>query len=243
MTLGSPSPRKARADSIKDRGRDHQRSGDDNWRQAVRQDLAEDDRRIAHPEHDAGLDELAVAHREKLAAHQARYRRPRHHRDRDHDVGDRGREHGDQDEREDKGGDGLEELGEAHQDVADAAAVESSDAADQRAKDERDQGGDEADQERSAGAMGDPGCYVAAQHVRTEEVLAEGRPERLADALERIAGIEHRCEQRDQKDGGEDDEPGQRRPVAPEAAPKLAPRSDGDRDGGHARSMRGSRKV
>ena len=105
--------RQARFDQ--DRGRHHQRSGDDDRRQRVRQDVAQDDACVAHAHRDAGEHEFAAAHGEKLAAHQTRHRRPGHHGDGDDDVGDRRREHRHQQDREQEERNGLEDLREAHQ--------------------------------------------------------------------------------------------------------------------------------
>ena len=68
-----------------------------------------------------------------------------------------GAQDGDQDDGEDERGDGLEELGYAHQRVVDEAAVEPGERPDQRAEGDGRQRGDDGDQQRGAGAVHESG--------------------------------------------------------------------------------------
>src|SRR5579883_58654 len=218
-----------------DRRRDEERAGDDDGREAVRQDLAEDHLEIAHAEHDRGLDEFAPPQAEELAANEARDGRPADDGDGDDGAGERWAEDGDEHDGEDEGGDRLEELGEAHQQVVDESAIEAGEGADEGADEERRQCRDEADHQRGAGAMSDPRRHVAAERVRAEEMRAEGRQERLVDDGEGIARKEDRGARREDQHEDEDGKTDETRPARREALPER--RAD------HRASIRGSSSV
>ncbi|MGY2932355.1 hypothetical protein ACVWZ6_001957 [Bradyrhizobium sp. GM6.1] len=134
-----------------------------------------------------------------LAADEARDRRPAYQRDRGDDRIDRGLQDRDQDDRERKARNGLEELGETHQGVVDPAAEIAGHGADRNADDQRNQGGDHADEQRDACAEDHAGEHVAAECIGAERHGRE-RERRQERPLHHAPGRvreQHRTEQGD----------------------------------------------
>ena len=154
---------------------------------------------MPHAQGHAGLHELAVAHGHELAAHQARHRRPRDHRDGEDHVADRGPQHGHQQDCEQEKGNGLEQFGEAHQQAVQAPAEVTGQAADGNTEDAGDDGGHHAHQQGGAGAVQHAGSQIATQRVGAQRVCARGRLKRLADHAERITRIDRAGKRRSQQ--------------------------------------------
>ena len=101
-----------------------------------------------------------------------------------------------------KDGDGLEELGDAHQHVVDEAAIEAGDRAHQRAEGHGRKSSQDGDQQRGARAVHEAGSEVAPERVGAEQEVAERRREGLGDDGERTAGRDDRRGDRQQHDEG-----------------------------------------
>src|SRR5439155_13314967 len=88
---------------------------------------------------------------------------------------------------------------------------------------------------RCAPAVGEPRRHVPPEHVRAEEVGAEGWLERTVHAPERTSREQDRRRRRGDADDREDDEADERRTIAEEPSPEA----------GHGAYtwMRGSRNV
>jgi hypothetical protein len=199
------------------------------------EDVQRDHAQIAHAHRDAGLDELAVAQRLELAAHEARHRRPGHDRNGQDDASDRRTQNRDDEDGEEEGRNGLEDLGQSHENFVDDAAVIAGGTAHQHADERREQCGDDPDDERRAGTVDDAGQLVATQHVSAEQILIRRRQERLPGQFERACLMHERSHDRNADDRDQDQQPGQRRTIPREAAAKR------ERVGSHHRSrIRGS---
>ena len=127
---------------------------------------------------DRRLHERAAPQRERLAEHQPRRPGPVEHRDHDHEAGDAGAEDRRQGEARDGGRDAQEDVGDAHQDLLDPAAVEAGDDADDRAQRHRREVGDERELQRLPAAPRGPREHVAADLVGAERVPGVPTPTR-----------------------------------------------------------------
>ena len=210
----------------------HDRCGHRHRRQRVGQDVHQDDAQVRHARVDVGQHELGVAQPQHLRPHQPRQTGPCGEADGDHDAADRRLQDGDDDDGEQEGRDGLEQLGHRHQGaVGDAAEI-----AGQRAHRDADHNGDQrrhrADQQRDPRAVEQVGRHVAADHVAAQReggVLTrpqEGRRHQI----QRVVGVEQTGRGGGHDDGRQDQQAGAGRGGAGDAgeghlnAPRCAGR-------------------
>ena len=141
-----PKPRNESAASMRIAVGDRERAVDDDRPERVREDVPEHDPQVARAGGLRRLDVLLLAQREEDAAHDARDPRPEEEREDDRhapltaltEQRRGGEQDGEQRQRQ-------HEVGEAHQDVVDPAAVVAGDRADDEADDRRDDGDEDAD--------------------------------------------------------------------------------------------------
>ena len=207
-------------------------------------------RRFDAPERAGGLDELLLAQRQHLAAHDPRDVGPVDDRD-DHDHHREARLDqaaeaavgagacGGEAEAEQQDREGEHHVGEPRQQRVGPAAVEAGDEADGHADDHGEAGGDERDLERDARAVDGAREDVAAEPVDAEGVLG-GRAGRRAEDVERLRALDlragradeaddHRREDRRQDQDDDERERGHRDLVASQPAPEqLHRRARGD---------------
>src|SRR5205823_12368677 len=149
-----------------------QRGGDDDRRQRVGQDVAEDDSGIEGTERPGRLDELLFSKHQKLGPHQTPDFEPPGGRDHDddraqpHTAGRRGDRDDDQQE-----GHRDDDVGEAHQRVVQPAAVVAGERAQPAADHQVADDGEDADHERDPGAAKKSGQLVATEVVGAQDVL------------------------------------------------------------------------
>ncbi len=142
--------------------------------------MAADHGRPGDAHRDRGLDERALAQRERLAEDDARGPGPVERGDDDHDAPQARAEDRRQRETGDDRRDRQEHVRDAHQDVLDPAPVEAGDEADDHAEPDRCDVGEERDLEARASAVGGAREHVAAEPVGAEEVPVAEHPERQA---------------------------------------------------------------
>ena len=106
---------KAQARLGEDRRRDLQRRVDDDRRQRIGQDLAEDQRPARRSGESRGGDEVLIAQLQEFRADDARGGWPAQDRDDQHDLGERGAEQRHDEDREKELRDDLEPFGDAHE--------------------------------------------------------------------------------------------------------------------------------
>ena len=225
-----------------DRERDDQDGVGPHERHHVGQDVAAHDPDVRGPLRARALDELALAQREHLRAHDARRPRPAGDREHEHDdagpaardpprvvLQERRHEHRERYER-----DHEEPVVEEGQHAVDPAAeVAGADAHDRSDHGRRD-AGDEADDERDAGAEQELREQVAPRLVRPEPVRGRGPLEAVREVeaarRERILGRDQRAEDRHQHDERDHREPEGAERAAPDEAhgahaPRATPRA------------------
>ena len=124
-----------------------------------------------------GLHELPPLHREDHRPDEPDVVRRRPRGDRDHGVQEARAEDGHEDDREQEVGEGEEEVGGAHDEALEQAAVEAGEEAEHHAH--RHAGGDrhDADREGEPDAEQEPAEEAAADPVGAERILAAGRLE------------------------------------------------------------------
>ena len=163
--LGSPSPRKERAASVRIATGDDDRRLRQHRRQRVGQDLAERDLQRAHADDAGRRDIVAFADRQHFGARNAGRAGPGRQRNGDHHDAERGADDADEGQRQQEAGHGLERIGDAHQHLVGDAADEAGQRADDRADGDRGCRRGERDGQRRARAVHDAGQHVAAEPV------------------------------------------------------------------------------
>ena len=136
------------------------------------------------------------------------------------------------DEQDGEAGNREEQVGDAHEDVVDVAAVEAGDRADRRPDRRREERDEDRDPERRADAVDDPAQVVAPELVGAEDVPALER-RRLREAGRRIDVLEVDLveavrrdllrEDRDEREQDQDDEADDGGLVAEEAHARVRP--------------------
>ena len=143
------------------------------------------------------FDVFAMLDRQEFAAHQTRHRRPADDGDRQHDRDGTRLHDRHQHDRQGEIGNGLEELGEAHQRIVDLAAKVARQRPQRHADGKRHHGGNQPDQQRHPGAVGEPGGDVAPHDIGAEPEPGDftGRQERPLHHAPWRVGIEERRQQ------------------------------------------------
>ncbi len=187
--------------------------------------MPQDDAGAAHAERARGLDELALAQAEHVAAHDARGAGPLCQAEHDDDDGDRRLEQRDDQDEQDEARERQHHVGEAHQRGIDLASDVAGDRADERAQRDAHRGRDEADRERDARAMDDAAHDVAAEQVGAERVRGARRQVApRGDVLrDRVVRRDERGEQRDQVEQRDDPQAGERQAVPAKVPARDAP--------------------
>ena len=208
MSGGKPRPRNDRVDSAMMAAATSMVAGDDHRAQRVGQDVAHHLARLAGAERARRLDELLLAQREELRAHEPRHRHPAQAADDDDDQDEDAAlrpEHAlegvleeiDHEQQQRQRRQRQEEVGEPHQAGADRAARHAGNGADDGADDDGDDHGGEADRQRDA-----PAVEHARQQVLAEIVGAERmRPRGPLEARREIDLVDRHAPQRTARAG------------------------------------------
>ena len=161
---------------VEDRERDDQHRVDHEDRHDQRQDVMADDMPIARADGFGAQDKLARLDRQRLRADDARGGCPAEQADDEDDVEQGwflGKRNDDDHQRQ--VGDDEHDVGEAHEQVFDAPAVEARHDAEHAADENRDEGREETDDERDARPEDEIGEYVFARVVGADPMLCAGR--------------------------------------------------------------------
>ncbi len=228
----------------------------DQRRQAVRQQMAEQDARRRQRETRRGLDILLVALDQCGAAHGARVVSPLHRDERDHDLVHTLAEHREQDQRDQDGRKRKLDVHEPHDHSVDPAAEPGGGKPDREPDRERGERRYRADAEADAQAVENRRQQVASLVVAAEperqavDAPAAGSELGVEDVefreIVRILRRDQGCAERDDQDQYENSEAGEREPArgeiggdAPER--RFDGRSRGFHVGAPVRRTRGSR--
>ncbi len=221
--IGRPMPRKDSVASSGDRVRDLHGDDDDQRRQAVRQQVAEDDVAVAQGQAARRLDIFLAPLDQRRAAHGARVIGPLHRHQGEDDLARARAQHREQDERHQDGREAELDVDDAHDQPVDAAAEIGRRQADRGADQHGDHGAHHADAERDAQAVEDAREHVAALVVGAEPErvarhrLAARRHAAVHDVeLVKVVGVLRRDQRRRQRGDDDQDEQrqaGQRQPA------------------------------
>src|SRR6267154_3466506 len=144
---------------------------DDHWLNNIRQNVADDDAKIAGSQCPGGFDEFALARREDLPADKTRIADPSSERERKNEIEDARSTEGDEGDRQQDSGEREEGIHKHDVDEAvDAPTVVTGDGSDDQSEGERRQDNATSYEHRDARAIDDTRENVAAKFVGTEEV-------------------------------------------------------------------------
>ena len=149
-----------------------QRADHDERRQAVRQQVAEEDACLAKSEAGRRLDVFLALLDQGRAAHGAGEQRPLHQHQGEHHLADALADEREHHQRHEDGREAEHQVDEAHDQRVDAAAEIGGDQAERRPDPERHDAADDADREARAQAVDHGRQHVAALSVRAEPIGA-----------------------------------------------------------------------
>ena len=185
--------------------------------------MAPEEIAIGRAERAGGLDEVALAQRERLAPHDSRVGDPTRHAEHENDVREARAEDGEHGDGQHEDGERELDVAQAHQRVVRPAAVVAGEQPEADAQQARDHDGREADDQGDPCTIEEPARDVAAERVGAERVprAAAGVPHGRREALDQAILDGVRGRQRGRKHGhqdcpADDDQPEDGALVAPE---------------------------
>src|SRR5216684_3580322 len=226
------------------RARDAEGHRDDDRGEQVREQVADHDPARRRADRARGLDELALLERQDLTPYEPGHADPVDdgdgHEDEQQptlDVSQRGvPQRGHDDEEEEQVRERVDDVGDAHEDLVDPAAVVPGREADGHADEEDDRDGHEADEHRDLRRPQEAREDVAAELVAAERIGRERepgpRPDRLHERVRRVllqrilepAELRHeRHRHRQDHEEDDDDHPDHRGTIAEESVPRVLP--------------------
>ena len=236
----TPTPMYARVASARIAPGDAQRDRDDDRADPVGQQVPGHDPGVRHADGPGRLDELGLLERQQLAADEPRDGHPRGQADGHEDeeqaverLAEDGLAEGDrQQDDEQQVGEGVDHVGEAHQEVVQASTEPAGERSDRHADREDHDLDDEGDGHADPGTVEQPAEEVAAQLIRAQDVVGRERRQRPVVGEDRLEvldlvgpGRDDRAEDPGQKEQRDEDQAEDGQPVLEQPAERIAPQA------------------
>ena len=181
---------------------EHRRGG-------IGQDVVKQNARRAHARHPGGEHEFAAAQGQCLGPHEPSHAHPGRQPDDDHDVGERGREKGDDGQDQEKRREAQHDIHAAHDALVHQTAEITGTQPQKKSDGHGQPHGHEPDPQRDPAPVEQPRQDVAAQGVGAEQMDRAGRLENGVDVQGGGAERhEKRRQQRGQRNGADQGQPG-----------------------------------